>query len=178
MAHLWITDPEGADWCVLPLEPVPHTLAASPPRPADPLPEADGDLSDVRLVPAAGPEGPAWALISGPARSVSVGGRPVLLGIRVLSDRDEIRVEGVGTMFFSTEILARVESFPHADREFFCARCKLRLEPGVASVRCPGCGVWHHEAEDRACWTYAPGCAMCGHATDLEAGFGWTPDDE
>jgi hypothetical protein len=177
MAHLWIADPAGGGWCVLPLEPVPHSLVTSPPRPAGDSPAADADPRDVRLVPAGGPEGTAWTLIAGSARSVGVCGRPLPLGIRVLSDRDEIRIEGVGTMFFATETLARVEPFPHADREFFCARCKIRLEPLVPSVRCPACGVWHHQAEPRACWTYAPACAMCAQPTDLDAGFRWAPDD-
>lgn len=177
MAHLWIADPECGGWCVLPLERVSHTLAVTPPRPAARSPEPGADPSDVRLVPASGDGGPAWMLIAGPARAVSVCGRPLALGVRVLSDRDEIRVEGVGTMFFSTETLARIEPFPHADRGFHCARCKLALEPGAPAVRCPACGVWHHQAERRGCWTYAPACAMCDQATDPVAGFRWTPDD-
>jgi hypothetical protein len=131
----------------------------------------------VLLVPSRGPDGTAWTLVAARSVPVHVGGRPLSLGLRVLADRDEIRVEGAGTVFFSTEVLPRVEPFPIRDRQLFCGRCKDPLVPEKPAVRCPDCGVWHHQCERRGCWTYAEKCAMCDRATALDQGFRWTPED-
>lgn len=176
MAQLWLDDATGLGWCVLPLGSAALTLAAWPPRVRAESAHAGDASHDVRLVPISTAEGTVWSLLVGALRTVHVGGQPVALGLRALADRDEIRIEGVGTMFFSTETLAMVEPFPHTDRDYFCARCKLQIRPGDPAVRCPGCGVWHHQGE-RECWTYAPKCAMCDYPTALDAGFRWTPED-
>jgi hypothetical protein len=99
------------------------------------------------------------------------------LGLRVLEHRDEIRVAGAETVYYSAEKLAEVEPFVGADRPVYCARCRNPIAEGVPSVQCPGCGVRHHEAEEHPCWTYSEHCACCSQPTDLDAGFRWTPEE-
>ena len=99
-------------------------------------------------------------------------------GIRILADRDAIRVPGLPTMYYSTERLAQIEAFPNTEH-VFCPRCKLIISEGDSAVCCPQCGVWHHERvpEDKNCWSYAETCALCDQSTDLDsASFRWTPD--
>jgi hypothetical protein len=96
-------------------------------------------------------------------------------GLAVVRDRDEFFVAGGGSRFFSTETLARVEAFPGSAHPLFCPRCKQLVESQAPAVRCPQCRVWHHQAEELSCWTYAPTCGACPQLTDLAAGFQWTP---
>ena len=113
-----------------------------------------------------------WVL-TGDAR---VNGMPLLTGIRVLRDRDELEVNGVHA-FFSTETLALVEPMPRGDKRVFCPRCKQGIESESAAVRCPRCRVWHHQSDDLPCWTYAERCALCDQPTALDAGYRWTPEE-
>ena len=109
-----------------------------------------------------------------------VNGALQTVGIRTRRDRDEIRVDSVGSapLFFSTEVLATKADYP-ADASATCPHCKLPLEAGQQAVRCPLCGVWHHEMPDEEldCWTHVPECAICRHTTDLTQGFQWTPEE-
>lgn len=175
MAHLWVTT-DANQWAVLPLEDEAFTLSTSPPMPVRrPLDEGEV-LSGVALVRTRGADAITWVLIAGTGSGVSVNGLPLATGIRVVSDRDEIRVPGVSNVYFSTESLARVEAFPGSDQTLFCPRCKQEIEQWAAAVKCPACGVWHHQTEELNCWTYSEVCALCAHATGLSAGFQWTPE--
>jgi len=185
MAQLWVMDPVAAadrPWAILALGGDGHALRldASPPvldskRGAQPL-----------LVRAAGADGgEAWAVLAGAPAAALVNGLPVSVGIRVVADRDEIRVPGVGRFFFSTERLAGPEPFPAGREPVFCPRCRKAIESGSLAIRCPRCGVWHHHAapggadsaaEAMSCWTYTETCAMCDQPTALDAGFQWTPE--
>jgi hypothetical protein len=177
MAHLWVTT-EAQQWAVLPLEDDAFTLATNPPQPVVRHPMGDGEaLSNVLLVRTRGAEGITWVLIAGAGSGVSVNGVPLATGMRVVSDRDEIRIPGVSNLYFSTESLARVEEFSGSDQTLFCPRCKQEIEKGAAAVRCPACGVWHHQTDELNCWTYSEVCALCAHPTDLNAGFRWTPEE-
>jgi Prokaryotic RING finger family 1 len=116
-------------------------------------------------------------ILTRPAAGALLNGLPLDAGIRVLADRDAIRLPGEGPRYFSTETLAKVETFP-SQAPVICARCKLPLAPGDDAVACPTCGTWHHSPIDggESCWTYAATCAaLCGQATSLEAGYRWTP---
>ena len=117
----------------------------------------------------------SWVLLARPMSAVRVNGRPVVAGIRVLRDRDEIATGGART-FFSMERLARVEPFPGGEGATFCARCRQKIEQGDPAVRCPGCGTWHHQREDLGCWLYSATCQLCDQATALDAGFRWEPE--
>ena len=97
--------------------------------------------------------------------------------MRVVSDRDEIRIAGKRSLYFSTESLARVEEFSSTGQTLFCPRCKQEIELGSGAVKCPSCGVWHHQTDELNCWSYSEVCALCTQSTDLDAWFQWTPED-
>jgi hypothetical protein len=121
------------------------------------------------------PDGETWLVMGVTAAGVLLNGEPLRTGIRVLADRDELHVDGVGRVFFSTERLARVEPCPGAEPAVRCVRCKQIIEPGTDAVRCPQCGVWYHQSDDLPCWTYTPHCVLCPQPTALETGYRWTP---
>ena len=130
MAHLWVID-EGL-WSVLPLLADIYDLDAG--RPAS-LPEVD------RPSPPAIADTPAeyhrrillmrtraltdgWALVADAAAGARVNGQAVSSGIRLVADRDAIRVNGRPSMFFSTETLAHIAPFPGAEQPVCCPRCR------------------------------------------------------
>ena len=114
-----------------------------------------------------------WVLIA--SNSVLHNGWPISAGIRVLAHRDSLAIDGWAPVFFSTEEPARVQDFA-ARGPVTCPRCRTAIPPGAHSVRCPACGVVHHETKDRNCWTYAATCALCAQPTALDAGLQWTPE--
>ena len=177
MAHLWVRDDDD-QWAALPLNGGPVSLSVVPPKPfgGGERPRPD---REVLLMPAARSGQENWVLVSGDQRRTSVNGLPLALGLRILGDRDEIRVDGASTVFFSTESLARIEPYPGSAEPACCPRCRLDLKDGAPAVRCPQCRVWHHEdlADDLDCWSSEEHCALCPQATDLRAGFRWSPED-
>jgi hypothetical protein len=187
MAHLWIIGKAG-EWTTTPLAASTLSLDTLPPRPLPAgLPRrgrkpAPGAYSALLLHLRGDEHGrEEWALIAGAPGAVLVNGAPVILGIKLLSDRDALSISGVGRCYFSTELLARVEEFPGSEAPVFCPRCQQEIEGGTTAVRCPGadCGVWHHQRDELPCWTYDRTCgAGCSQSTDLDAGYRWTPDEE
>lgn len=179
MAHLWVKD-DGGEWAALPLEGEVYALSEGRPRRVEAC--ADGEsCAAVVLVrregSARGARG-GWFVVAEPGARVKVNGRPVSAGLRALSDRDELAVAGVGLFYFSTETLAAVRTFAGAERGgAACPRCKQPLEEGASAVRCPQCGVWHHQTDELPCWTYAEVCALCPQPTALDAQFRWTPEE-
>lgn len=171
MAHLWLRCSEN-DWAVLMLEPRGLDLTTSPPRCLNSTAEVVSDAACQLVASAAG-----WSLLVAPRCEVRVNGEAVPTGLRLVEDRDEIRVgrEGVRA-YFSTELLACVEPLPGGDRELFCGRCKQAIAEGADSVRCPACGVWHHQDEELPCWLYAEACSLCDQPTVLDGQFRWTPE--
>ncbi len=166
MAHLWIE--QHPEWFVVPLERDELALADMPPR------------SDRRatLIKSGSAGKHDWHLVAANPDMILVNGMPVVGGIRTLLDRDEIRVAGLGALFFSTERLARIEPLPATlPGEVACPRCRQRMQPGVPAVRCPSCEVWHHASDNLNCWSYGDTCAMCRQPTALDTGYQWTPED-
>ena len=172
MAHLWIKDPTGwqaerltENLFELAALPTPHTEEGTINRPQMQIVRADADGSQ------------AWALVASPGCRVRVNGWLPVAGIRVLGDRDEVRTEAGAQYFFSTELLAEIESFPASERPVFCGRCRQPVATGTPAVRCPGasCGIWYHQSADLPCWTYDT-CMICGQSSALDAGFSWTPE--
>ena len=161
MAHLWMQDDER-QWGIMPLEQENYRLTAGAVRGRHPH----------------GARGETWLIESGCGREVSVNGRPLWLGLRVLRDKDQICVPAVGRFYFATERLAKVEPFPGATQPVYCARCKELVEPGALSVQCPQCGTWHHQSDDLPCWTYAERCALCDQPTALDGRYRWTPEEQ
>jgi hypothetical protein len=179
MAHLWVAVPYNDDWAIVNLDGDAKAVvldgdAANPIR----VRCSSSDAGPVLILGAGREtEQKTWVLLAREKAEVRVNGTRVLGGLRVLRDRDEIAVGG-SRLYFSTERLARVEPFAGPEeRVVACPRCKQPMEPGTPSVCCPGCGLWHHQTEDLPCWTYSAVCSMCSQKTDLDAGFGWTPEE-
>ena len=188
MAHIWFSDHDG--YAVVALE---HDRYGLCPNAADGIPvrkavNAAGDaaasqrgVGDICLVRAAAGEASAetWAILSArPGGSTThVNGVPVTPGLRVLHDRDEIRI-GARRLYFSAERRARVEPIPQGQTPL-CPRCQSEIECGSPGVQCPAlaCGVWYHERDDKRCWTSEIRCTLCDQSTDPDAGFGWTPEE-
>ena len=176
MAHLWIREP-ASEWSILPLAEEAYALDAVPPRALSARPAIASDIDRVLLVRSAAEEAEAWFVVAPGHGETHVNGLPLVLGVHALSDRDEIRLAGTEPVFFSTETLAEVVSFPESPQPVICPRCVLPIEAGSAAVRCPRCGMWHHENEERHCWTYARTCYACPQPTALDAGYSWSPEE-
>ena len=170
MAHLWLRDAEG-DWAVLLLEAPGLDLSTSPPRHLTSTTEAAPDWSCCLVASAAG-----WSLLAAAQCDLRVNGEAVPTGLRLVEDRDEIRVGRGVYAYFSAEVLAVVEPLPGGERELFCGRCKQVIAEGADSVRCPACGVWHHQNDELPCWLYSEACSLCDQLTELEGQFRWTPE--
>jgi len=178
-AHVWLQDTPNS-WAVLPLvgnyfilDPgsVPPVRATQSPR------VKQGQVLLGRYQRDGEPE--RWVLKAAPRTAITVGGRRLYFGIRVLADRDEIVLGGRVRLYFTTERLPRIEPFPGSAHPTFCARCKQRIEKGTLAVRCPNpeCNYWCEQTEARPCWTYGPTCPMCSQPTKLEgATFRWSPE--
>lgn len=143
--------------------------------------EASGDaLGDGVVVrrTASSPFGEEWLLLAGVASRVAVNGDAPCAGLVVLRDRDEIRLAG-RVRFFTARNAAAVERWPDgtALAALRCPRCRRRIEEGTAVVRCPGCGVVHHESDALPCWTYAERCAACPEPTVHDEASRWTPEE-
>lgn len=101
-------------------------------------------------------------------------------GIHVMKDRDEILLRDGRRLFFTTEQLPRIVSFPGSDRPVNCARCKKPIDKGMEAVCCPNskCAAWHHNTEKYPCWQYHEFCALCDQQTRLgNAKYAWSPED-
>lgn len=146
MAHLWIHDDDGA-WTPVPL---PASV------PALDLRAAGGD----------------WVLLGDAGTRVN--GTPLVAGLCVLRDRDEL-LAGGRRVYFSTEMPAGIAPFA-GPAAVTCPRCRLDIEPGTPAVVCPGCRVVHHQHDELPCFTHAARCAVCDHPSALDAGYGSSPE--
>ena len=177
MAHLLVRQDDTECWGVLELDGEPVVLTSDVTRPLRKRQGSEDAGSGLILGGTRHGDHEVWTLLVSRASEATVNGTPLLSGMRVLRDRDEIIVGGTDRLYFSTERLARVEPFPGADQPIVCPRCKQEIEKGMSSVRCPGCGILHHQTEKLPCWTYNKFCTMCDQTTSLDGGFRWTPED-
>ena len=175
MAHLWTRDSTLWEPVKLDADVFDFACAPAPVVSDQPRPERVSTSIRLRRV-GAGPDA-KWVMVAGRTDRVLLNGSPAVLGLSVLTDRDEIRLADGKEFFFSTETLASVEPFPATGVRGFCPRCKQVIAPASPAVRCPGCGLWHHASDDLPCWTYGPHCAACPQDTALDAGFQWTPEE-
>ena len=176
MAHIWQTD--GTTRVRLPLAGNYFGLTAhiaTPVQPAATLP-AGGALATLGRYERAG-QAPLWVLFGSAAGRLRVNGQSLLAGISVLHDRDEILIDGRIRFYFSTEETAKVEPFPACDGPVFCARCRQAISPATPAVRCPSCGHWCEQSEEKPCWIYGPTCPMCEQPTASDTGLRWIPDE-
>ena len=176
MAHLWHND--STAWLRLPLGGARFSLHPGTGSPLRAATAISTDGAPATLSRYERPEqAPLWILFGCAPGAVRVNGRLLLAGIAVLHDRDEITVGGRTPFYFSTEELAHVEPFPAGDGPVFCARCRQAIAPGTPAVRCPSCGHWCEQSEQKPCWTYGPSCPMCEQPTAFDAGLRWTPEE-
>ena len=200
MAHVWQNDTEGA-WRPRVLDRERGLRLTSPDASAGglagPTPDAVcgpagpcGEECEGILVLPTAVAGNEWAAVAGPSQDLRVNGQASALGLRVLSDRDELSASAApgesAHWYFSSEEVVAVTAFPGSEHLTRCPRCKKAVEAGMPAVRCPNpqCGAWHHQISaghpthgERECWTYAPKCALCSQTTALDAGFRWTPEE-
>jgi hypothetical protein len=182
MAQLFVDG--GSEWLVAPLEGDAHILSGDADTPLRPrvLVEQDGSDADLTTHPvilrvADSSDDECWVVIQTPGSSLRVNGTALVTGVRALSHRDELRVGGAaGRVFFSLERSACVVPFDGVGKSH-CPRCQTVIERGTPAVRCPQCGVWHHQSDEFPCWTYSPTCALCDQSTEFESGFRWTPEE-
>jgi hypothetical protein len=168
MSLIWTHCEQNRCWQPFPLNGEIVGITGDPREPV-----VRGKAGAVIIVP--GPlGGAAWALLCSPGVEVFVNGDPVVLGIRMLMDRDSIRLRGGECVFFSTESLARIVPYSGA-RAIPCARCKTDIAPGTLAVRCQ-CGAWHHQEGALACFTYDQKCANCDRPTAMNGGYLWSPE--
>lgn len=175
MAHLWIADPVG-EWCVCPLSPPRVEFGSVRVDPVEgPIDEAGARVTAGALLHTPEPDPGAWLLIAPLHEPIAVNGLPLIGGVRLLDDRDEIRLPDGWSCFFSDEEPARMDPMPAAEKPMNCPRCRQAIAPGSPAVRCPSCGIWHHQQEGLECWTYSAACALCPQPTALNGGYRWTP---
>jgi hypothetical protein len=181
MAHLFASVDDPGGWSLWPLEAGAYQFCGGGLEPLDNR-SFDGATTPLLLVRRGGGADEEWVLLSDRQSMACVNGQPLVLGARVLRDRDEIHVRGAASpeplrCFFSLERLAQVAPLPAGDSPVRCVRCKDVIAPGQPAVRCPACQLWHHQiAGGKNCWTYRPGCASCGQPTQLDGTYRWTPE--
>jgi len=175
MPNVWEND--GPGWVRRPLTETALSLVATPRAPGRPEAEPSAAAPGVTMRRYGDSKAALWVLIRAGVQGVRVNGAPVLAGLWVLHDRDEILIEGHTRLYYSTEELAKVEPFPGGEGPVFCARCRQSIQPGTPAVRCPACGCWCEQTESKPCWTYGQTCPMCEQPTALDTGLRWTPED-
>ncbi len=166
MARIWARD-EDDRWRAHPLSGTSMTLND----------RGAGDDAPVTLIPTAGEARTLWCLVASPRREIRVNGWILPGGVRILSDRDEIRLPHGARFYYSDADPARVEPLPESAGVVCCGLCTAPIEVGSDAVRCPGCGVWHHASDKRDCWTYNPTCSSGDQPTSLTDESAWSPED-
>jgi len=176
VAHLFVRTPEHK-WAAqaLAADGLDLRLLLAPDR-ADTPAGATRPGRTARIVAHRNGDALRWLILAGPDAHLHVNGVPLgAIGMRALSDRDEISLPGVGSVFYSAEVLAEVVAFPGADHVVLCGRCRQEIKAGSPVVKCPGCGTWYDETKELNCFSYQTHCAFCPQTTALDAGFNWIP---
>ena len=182
MAHLWFQDRAGG-WTPVPLVHGELGLTTSGPLTQRGQAVNNRPICPVVAVRRADRQEGQWILLSDGSLDTSVNGLALVLGMRVLADRDEILLSdaesaGGARYFFAAEELPRVQPFPHHNEPVHCPRCKQLIEPNTPAVQCPSptCRLWHHGRDDLPCWSYYATCASpaCDQPTRL-SDFRWSP---
>ncbi len=174
MPHMWVQ--HGFDWLNAPLDPAIYALGTGIATPLQKIGHAEISQYIAVIAPgeASGNAASSWTLVCAPG-ACRVNGSPLLTGIAVLNDRDEIQFATAPRLFFSTETPAVAARYGRKD-PVPCPRCTELVLEGDIAVICPTCGVAYHEgasAEDK-CFTY-DACVVCGRPGELSGGYKWSP---
>lgn len=114
---------------------------------------------------------------------VRVNGAPLVAGLKLLCDRDEI-LAGTSRFYFSAEAPPEVKMQPMEEHRVRCGVCRMPIQPGDQVVVCPRCGMVFHQLDERdgrpekKCWTHRESCLRCGHPTSMTGEAAWRPDKE
>lgn len=176
MAHFWLQN-DAREWTVQPLVDAEHNLKSFLDEARGHTPATGSAPVDVQFLKVKAGNQENWVLVAGQGSDISINGLPLFLGIRILGDRDEIRWNPNGFLFFSTEELAAVVHLPQIDRKISCPRCKQEIEPGTPAVLCPSCKIYYHQSEQLPCYTYSKNCATCDRETRLGSEYEWIPEE-
>lgn len=103
------------------------------------------------------------------------------LGVTMLTDRDELLLDGAQLWFGERAPLAAAP-FPPDRGPATCGVCSEAIGPGDAAITCDGCRTAHHagafaaaERGSRDCFVYRGStCAGCGRAGEDDS---WLPED-
>lgn len=172
MAQIWVHNPGLGEWSALALAGDAFALVPVS-REVRVRPDPDG-AAGVLILRGREAEREVWVLLA-PRGDVLVNGTVPVAGIRVLCDRDEIRLRGAPPVFLSLERPAAVDAMPELGRVAKCMRCDREVVVGSLVVHCPVCGDVYHETEESPCWTLSAQCRTCENPTALDAGPRWSP---
>jgi hypothetical protein len=106
--------------------------------------------------------------------AIAINGVPIVNSIHLLQHKDEISAADGTLIYFSTEGVPKVISFPGPTAK--CGRCRTEILAGAAAVQC-ACEVWYHHT-DPPCFEYGdkPACVACGRPTRLDGSSLWSPE--
>jgi len=179
MAQFWMCD-EASNWMAVPLDGDTVVLTGDSIRPAPPQVRSEDGCREAVVVRSGQGGSEVWVLAAVAEAAVHVNGQPLHLGLRVLRDKDEMRIGDGASLFFSEERPACITALPGTGSTI-CPRCKQRIDEQSPIVRCPRCRVVHHQSEELPCWTgyedeRFPTCAVCDQPSMLGADLQWTPE--
>lgn len=189
MAHLWMKD-DSRKWAVLDLQVAAIELQGAaldigrfPPTGIEQPSAGTGagatGKAQLLLVPfSEGKKSPSWALLWNHHTRVYVDSVLLTSGLRILFDREEIRLAANDPIYFAAVSPPRITTYTATEREIECMRCQSPLRQGDPVVVCPQCGITFHQNPDdprRQCWIYSEKC-NCSMQTDLDADFLWYPE--
>jgi hypothetical protein len=173
MPHVWIK--ENETWRAVMISS--GELALTPALLAGLEPGSAPAQGCPRIKQFANPEASEEWLLIAPPRSVRINGILDPLGCRLLRDRDELQIPGFQPIYFSTELLPKIEDFAGGDHPVHCPRCRDLVERGSPSVQCPHCRTFYHQRADSKCWSYCQTCILCGQPTALTGAYRWSPEE-
>ena len=176
MSSVFIAQADGS-WSPSRLRAPAYLLPADPPQPVDPQEIQEANSAVLVRDPEPGPDADRWSLLAPLSLCPWVNEVPLHGGLRRLRHRDAIRLGARTPLYFSIESPAEIETYAGTGASVYCPRCTAAVEPGQPVVRCPGCGLFHHQLEARPCWLYAPHCGGCDYPTVLDGGYRWTPEE-
>lgn len=188
MAHIFssINTADFRGWGIIPIDQCDAVVLTGDPDSPVKVCKGNRDYSRAHVIKEKIKDGSEMFVLVTPAEAkqqVRINGDPILAGIRVLQDHDEIVVrsyEGESyRLFFSIEKIAKIEQLSEHDHAANCARCLKKINPGDQVVKCPapGCRAVHHQSDEFNCWTYNSKCAnsMCYQDTEISSEFRWVP---
>ena len=161
-------------WQAAPLPMNPSLLWFNPVRIESSAAPAPRHRRDAVVLMCVGQEGKWVAMVPEDARITHNGQRVRGGGLRVLMHGDSLAADAGAPVYFSTEQTPSVEDY--AGPPEICARCKTPVKHGDRAVKCPRCGILHHETAEKNCWSYRTECTCCPQPTALETALCWSPE--